>query len=171
MKESDTSPFAMATFFKADTRFPVTQSRDYNSLGNFINGHLATRNVPYAIKIKGRFGYIKIRSVPVQNKPYPVLAEVIKRQSIFEFRDIEGTLVGFRMPDYAQGINIAGYHLHFLSQDRSKGGHLLECAIDNAVVEVDLLNRIVVNLPESRNFYSLDFSSGASESSTAENGR
>jgi acetolactate decarboxylase len=164
------SPFAMTTFFKPDIKFSVTRNPDYWSSQEFIDSRLPTKNIPYAIKIEGNFSYIKARSVPAQNKPYPLLAEVVNRQSIFEFRDIEGTLVGFRMPDYAQGINMPGYHLHFLSRDKTKGGHVLECAVENAEASIDSTSRLTIALPESPDFYRLDFSGKPAATSSTEAG-
>ena len=36
-------------------------------------------------------------------------------------------MVGFRFPQYAQGIELAGYHLHFVDAERRRGGHVLTC--------------------------------------------
>lgn len=58
-------------------------------------------------------------------KPYPKLADSVSKQAIFEFENVSGTLVGFRTPDYAKGINVPGYHLHFITENRSAGGHVL----------------------------------------------
>jgi acetolactate decarboxylase len=156
---SEKSPFAMATFFDTDMEFPVTQGSDYGSLRKLIDSRLPTRNIPYAVRIDGKFSYVKARSVPAQNKPYPPLAEVVKNQSIFEFRDIEGTLMGFRIPDYMQGVNMPGYHMHFLSRDKTKGGHVLECAISSGKVKIDNTDRFAMALSESADFNRLDFSS------------
>ena len=141
------SPFAMVTFFDTDIKFPVKDSPDLRSLQDIVDGHLAAKNIPCAIKIVGRFNYIKVRSVPAQEKPYPALAEVVKKQSVFEYRDIEGTLVVFRMPDYMNGVNTAGYHAHFLSRDKTKGGHVLECAVGSAEAMADDISRFVMILP------------------------
>lgn len=158
MNDSVTIPFAMTTFFSSDSRFPVSGTKDYNSSMMFIDTHLPTKNIPYAVKIKGRFRYVKTRSVPAQDKPFPVLAEVVKKQSIFEFHDIEGTMIGFRMPDYAQGFNLPGYHLHFLSRDKIKGGHVLDCVVENVEVSIDYMDRVIMSLPKSPDFYNLNFS-------------
>ena len=83
----------------------------------------------YAVMIQGEFSYVKTRSVPAQEKPYPPLAEVTKNQPTFEFTDVTGTMVGFRCPPYVTGINVPGYHLHFLTDDRTAGGHLLEFTV------------------------------------------
>ena len=61
--------------------------------------------------------------------------------------DVAGTLVGFRFPDYAQGINVAGYHLHFVSDDRARGGHVLDCRLRSGVVAIDHSSELHVELP------------------------
>ncbi|MBI4706506.1 MAG: acetolactate decarboxylase [Candidatus Omnitrophica bacterium] len=157
------SPFAMATFFNSDMEFHLDQDSDYVSLQQLIDSRLPTKNIPYAIKIEGKFSYVKVRSVPEQNKPYPFLSEVIKNQSVFEFKDIEGTLIGFRMPDCMQSVNVPGYHMHFLSRDKTKGGHVLGLSLNNAVIKIDDINRFIMELPKSQDFYNLDFSVSADD--------
>ena len=39
-------------------------------------------------------------------------------------------MVGFRFPAYAEGIEVAGYHLHFVADDRRRGGHVLDSRLD-----------------------------------------
>jgi len=165
------SPFAMAKFFDADMKFLAGEVSDYRTLQQFIDSRLPTKNIPYAVKIEGKFSYVKTRSVPAQERPYPVLAEVVKNQSVFEFKDIEGTLVGFRMPDYMQDVNVAGYHMHFLSRDKTKGGHLLECAVKSAEVRVDTIDSFVMALPQSTDFNRLGISPDAGEVRKVESGK
>jgi len=140
------TPFAMTVFFKNDVKMDIDRCDSIISLIKIIDAGLPDMNMPYAVKIEGRFRYIKTRSVPAQEKPYPPLIEVIKKQSVFEFRDIEGTLVGFRMPDYAGGINTPGYHMHFISKDKTRGGHVLEVSVDKATVFMDKLEGIDLRL-------------------------
>ena len=162
------SPFAMATFFNADAGFPVSRKTDYLSLQEYIDSRLPAKNIPYAVRIDGKFDYIKVRSVPAQDKPYPIFSEAAKHQSVFEFRGIEGTLIGFRMPDYMKGVNISGYHMHFLSRDKTKGGHLLECSIASGRAEIDNIKRFIMDLPQSQRFYDLDLSLSTEEALKAE---
>src|SRR5262245_33699738 len=78
-----------------------------------------------AVRLDGRFESVRARSVPAQEPPYRPLTEVVAAQNVFELEDLEGTMVGFRFPAYVEGIEVAGYHLHFVSADRSRGGHVL----------------------------------------------
>ena len=168
MPWSARSPFAMTTFFDTDIKFPVKDIPDFKSLQDTIDKHLMTKNIPYAIRIEGKFSYVKVRSVPAQGKPYPELAQVVKKQSVFEYRDIVGTLVVFRMPEYMNGVNTAGYHAHFLSSDETKGGHVLECAVASASVMADDIKRLNMVLPDSADFYNLNFSEKAVENAKME---
>ena len=46
--------------------------------------------------------------MPRQSPPYRPLTEVVADQHVFELADVEGTMLGFRFPDYAEGIEVAG---------------------------------------------------------------
>ena len=157
------TPFAVVTFFEGDDSFDVDDPIDCADVQSAIDERLPTLNIPFAIKVDGTFTYVKARSVPKQAEPYPPLADVIAEQTIFEFSDVEGTLVGFRMPAYAAGANAAGYHLHFLTADRLGGGHVLECLIGNVRVEIDYTDEWHVELPSNEAFYQMDLESVAGE--------
>jgi acetolactate decarboxylase len=89
-----------------------------------------------------------IRSlVPRQDPPYRPLTEVVADQHVFELPGVEGTMVGFRFPTYAEGIEVAGYHLHFASADRSRGGHVLDSRSRGLRVGIDPSNDLHVELP------------------------
>ncbi|MBF0472169.1 MAG: acetolactate decarboxylase [Nitrospirae bacterium] len=136
--DSWTTPFAVVKRFKADSTYEIVGNPlDYEGLMDYIDEKLPNKNLPYAIKITGTFSYIKSRSVPKQKQPYPRLEEAIKHQAIFEFRDISGTMVGFRFPEYLNGINVAGYHFHFITNDKLGGGHIIDVKIKDIKIEVD----------------------------------
>jgi acetolactate decarboxylase len=82
--------------------------------------------------------------------------EVVKKQSVFKFTNISGDLMGFRCPAFVKGVNVVGYHLHFLSQDRQKGGHVLGLTLSNAVAEICHLHRLVLDLPAEGDFARTD---------------
>lgn len=148
VKDSMKTPFALVTFFHPDKAFPLNESLNYPELMAFLDGLIPNKNLFYAIKIEGTFRYIKTTSVPAQEKPFPPLTEVVKNQPEFEFRMVRGTLVGFRCPEYAGGINVAGYHFHFLTEDRKAGGHLLECETEMASIQIDSSSSLFLVLPK-----------------------
>ena len=157
VSDSMETPFACVTFFDADHEEQLPQGIDYSQLEKFLDGVLPTTNIFYAIKIEGTFNYMKTRSVPGQKKPYPPLADVTKHQPTFEFNDVEGTIVGFRCPAYVSGVNVVGYHLHFLTRDKDAGGHILEFKVAKAVAYVDYTSEFLMILPgEDSDFYNID---------------
>jgi acetolactate decarboxylase len=137
---TEKTPYATVTFFSQDQTFQVNNVPSYSQLAEDINSTLPNYSAIYAIKIHGFFNFAKTRSVPIQTKPYPTVTEAVKNQTVFNLNDVEGTLVGFFFPDSMNGVDYAGYHLHFLTDDHTAGGHLLECIIKNATVEIDQMN-------------------------------
>ena len=141
------TPFAVVTFFEPEEILPLTTPIDYTALCAYLEEVVGDRATCHAVRVEGHFHYVKTRSVPRQHKPYPPLVEAVKHQPTFEFRDIRGSLVGFRFPDYVQGLNVAGYHFHFITEDRSAGGHLLECRIARGELRVDHESDLNLELP------------------------
>jgi acetolactate decarboxylase len=99
------------------------------------------------VRIDGRFESVRARSVPRQSPPYRPLTEVVADQHLFELADVEGSMVGFRFPDHADGIEISGYHLHFIDSARERGGHVLDFRAAEAHVAVDPSSDLRVELP------------------------
>jgi acetolactate decarboxylase len=150
------APFAEVTFFKPDRTILLADSMNGIQFESFLDDQLPTKNIFYVFKIEGAFTSIKARSVPKQNRPYPSLNDVIKEQSVFEFRNIRGTLIGVRCPAYTAGINSPGYHFHFISADRKSGGHVLEFQVQSVKIEIDDISEFSMVLPGGRDFYNLD---------------
>jgi acetolactate decarboxylase len=146
--DSMTTPFAVVTVFDADKTLPSQDGMDYEGLKSYVDGAIPDKGIFYAIKIEGTFPYIKTRSVPKQQEPYPPLVEVVKEQTIFEFHDVEGTIVGFRCPDSVKGVNVPGYHVHFITADRKAGGHLLACQLQEATIALDYTSEFYMVLPQ-----------------------
>lgn len=159
LADSMTTPFASVTFFDTDLEENLENGLSFAGFQPWLDEMLPSVNLFYAIKIQGTFSYVKTRSVPAQQKPYPALAEVTKNQPTFEFTDITGTIVGFRCPPYVTGINVPGYHLHFLTADKKAGGHLLDFTVAQADVAVDNTYQFLMVLPsEGSAFYREDLS-------------
>ena len=131
------TPFSVVTFFEADHTLHVLDSMNYSELTVYIDQIVSPEVALYAIRIQGEFDYAKARSVPKQTEPYPVLAEVVENQVIFPLFNVTGTVVGSRLPSYMAEVNVAGYHFHFISDDKFSGGHLLDCVVRNATIQID----------------------------------
>ncbi len=134
------TPYATVTFFDVEQSFQVTGVPSYSQLTSIINSSLPDYDLIYAIRIHGSFDLAKTRSVPIQSQPYPTVFEAVANQTVFNLEKVDGTLVGFFFPESMSGVDFAGYHLHFLTDDHSAGGHLLDCVVADAVVEIDVIN-------------------------------
>lgn len=141
------TPFAVVTSFEAtiDTRLDGPLS--HAELLERLDGLVPDGASSCAIRLDGRFELVRARSVPAQTPPYQPLTEVVAEQHVFELRDLAGTMLGFRFPAYAEGIEIAGYHLHFISDDRSVGGHVLDSRSDGLRARIDPSDDLHVELP------------------------
>ncbi|MFH1037809.1 MAG: acetolactate decarboxylase [PVC group bacterium] len=93
-----------------------------------------------AFILRGDFSRVRTRSVPAQEKPYPPLAQVTEHQPVFDLSPVRGTLIGFRSPAFVKGVNIPGFHLHFLADDLSGGGHVLDFELTEGVLEADTIH-------------------------------
>lgn len=163
VSKAEKTPFSVVTHFKPDTTITLTESMNFDRLQNFLNEKLPSKNIFYAFRIEGSFNFIKTRSVPKQNRPYPRLVDVVKEQPIFEFHNIDGFLTGFYFPAYMQDINVTGYHFHFLSKDKKRGGHLLECQTSKIIIEIDYILGFQMILPDGSEFRNVDLTSKNSE--------
>jgi acetolactate decarboxylase len=151
-----TTPFATVTYFEADENFRIKEPANLTELEAFLDLNLPSKNLFYAVRIDGNFSYIKARSVPRQEKPYPELADAVSDQTVFEFENISGTLVGFRTPEYAKGVNVPGYHLHFITSDRNAGGHVLDLEMEKGDAAFDITREFLMELPASGDFYNVE---------------
>ena len=147
--DNEKTPFAEVTFFEPDITKKLPAGMDYAAFRKKSDaGFLPDLGLFYAIRIRGTFLKMKTRSVPRQEKPYPPLKEVVKKQSVFDFEKVDGVMAGFRSPAFVKGAGVPGYHLHFISSDRKEGGHVLDFIIDKAVLEIDVTPNLFLVLSE-----------------------
>jgi acetolactate decarboxylase len=144
---SSRTPYAVVVAFSPGDPIvlegPFGEAELEARLGERVAG--ATR--PTAVRIDGRFAEVHVRSVPRQEPPYRPLAEVIAEQRVSVLREVSGTLMGFCFPDALDGIEMVGAHLHFLSEDRTRGGHVLSYTLLDAVARLDGATALHVELP------------------------
>ncbi len=142
-----------AAFFEPESSFEIPKTVQFDSLRSIINQHLPTLNQFYAIKITGNFSYMKCGGLSRQEKPYTDGLDVlIPQRPVFERENFAGTMVGFYCPEFIGNINVAGYHFHFISEDKQFGGHVMEFAGQNLTVAVDPLLDYHFSLPGTEDF-------------------
>ncbi len=163
VKDSVKTPFATVTKFENDISGTTHREMNNTELNRYIGTLMPSRNLMYAIRIDGDFSYMKTRSVPAQEKPYPRLAEVTKDQPTFEFENVSGTIVGFWLPEYVGNVNVPGYHLHFINSNGSAGGHVLEYMIRSGNIEIDITDGFYLQFPATADFLYADLSEDLTE--------
>jgi acetolactate decarboxylase len=146
----DSTPFADIVKFRPDTAFDPGKNIPLDSLKNNLNRMVPDKNRIYALRVSGSFTRVKTRSVPPQSKPYPALVDVVAtQQKITETASATGDIVGYYFPAFMKNVNVAGFHMHFISGDRKMGGHLFECLLTEGMVEWQSIGRFYMILPES----------------------
>lgn len=141
-------PFAAVCFFQEDTTLSIGPIASLNDLNTAILNHLPTQNIFYAIRIDADFRNVKTRAIPKQSPPYEPLAQLVKKQVITSFSG-KGTLVGLFSPSFVKGIGVPQFHWHFLTKDRTGGGHVLNCQMGTSQAHLDFIRTMSVQLPTS----------------------
>jgi acetolactate decarboxylase len=130
--------------------------------------HRVSENLFYALRVDGVFDTIHARAV----HPVPQgtrLLEAAQTELEFHFDNIEGTLVCLWSPRYSSSFSVPGYHFHFISKDRTKGGHVLNCAAQKLRASIQVVSEYDVRLPEAGSFLTTDLSRNpASDLATTE---
>lgn len=145
--DSQKSPFAVMTFFNSDIEHSFSYGASQQEIHNTINQYVPSDNLFCAIKIEGEFELVKTRTVPRQEPPYLPMLEAIKNQPIFTFYNETGIITGFRSPQFTQGMNVAGFHEHYINQQRQGGGHVLDYYLKYGTLKIGVISRFTIDLP------------------------
>jgi len=154
-----TTPFAAVCRFTPDIAISVTNALTEPELKQLIDTRIPNQNQFYAFKITGQFDTIHTRSVPAQQPPYQPLVKITACQPEFTRTNVSGVIIGFRCPPFVKGINMSGYHLHFLADSEDFGGHLLDFKMVTGIIQANACNRFLLLLPnEASDAGNLDLS-------------
>jgi acetolactate decarboxylase len=149
------SPFAVITRFHPEPAVTLDQCPDLSRLTSRFDALRQSDNVFFALRVDGHFDYVHTRAMCRTKEGVP-LVQAAAVQPEFEFHDVAGTLVGFWTPEYAKTFNVPGYHLHFVSEDRTRGGHLLQCRGSNLRLQIQREGEYHIALPETEDFLKAD---------------
>lgn len=145
------SPFAVVTRFVPDAQVTLAECPGLERLAAAFDRLRTSDNLFYALRVDGQFDYVHTRAMCRTAEGVP-LVQAAAVQPEFELHAVAGTLVGFWTPEYAKALNVPGYHLHFLSNDRHSGGHLLQCRGSNLRLQIQREGDYRVALPETEDF-------------------
>ena len=123
------------------------------ALEPFVNSN---RNIFYMIKAGGVFGAVQLCSWNARRKPYPTLAEAAKEQHEFCFENTRGNVIAVWCPQYVSGICLPGWHFHYLSSDKTQGGHVLDLSVDRLHMKIHRIERFDLTLPQNPEFAQRD---------------
>ena len=145
-EETRRMPFGACTLFDNDLRRVMRNIASYELFSKTLESDFADKQIFYAICAEGLFKTIRVRSCDKQAKPYRPLAEATKQQHEYTYENVRGTLVGFWTPPFVPGsVGVPGFHLHFLSRDRTTGGHVLDFKADALSLTLDPTPRLTVD--------------------------
>ena len=164
--DDETVPFANVTFIDADIceeKIAAENMADLKEILKTIvdaNGN----NQFYMIRLDGEISKICVRSEEKQEKPYRPLDEVLlEAERRFDYTDTEGTIVGLYCPSYMDGLNTPGWHFHYISKDRTKGGHILSFEDFTGSLKMDQISEFKVEVENTDNFNELNLGEDQSE--------
>ena len=161
VSDAETTPFSVAAFMRADATKRFAEIPDVDALYNELNHMVEARgkNRFYMVRIDGLFREMHVRSVSAQKEPYKRLTEALAcDQTLFDYEDIEGTMVGLYCPGYMSFLNAVGWHFHFITKDKTRGGHVLGLQIADAVSTWTDIDAFELRLPQNEMFSGFDLS-------------
>ena len=160
-------PFASVAKAGASPGFEIEDIGDIGKLKEVLTLKIEEDfglNSMHIARIDGEFPLVRARSESAYRSHHVDLKDILSEtQRDFKFDNIAGTLVCIYYPDYMDGINAPGWHVHFLSQDRTRGGHVFDLKIGHGQIWLTRINHIEIQLPSEPAFdtYSLKDASGS----------
>lgn len=165
---------AFGTVAKFDESVPEVELKnisDIETLKQALEPYVKEdQNIFYMIKAKGVFKTMHVRSCFACEKPYPTLSEVAQDQREFHFENTRGDVIAVWCPKYVNGINLPGWHFHYLSGDKTQGGYILGLSSDNLRVKIDKIERFDLTLPQNPEFAKRDLCEDLSAKTAAVEG-
>lgn len=157
-KNTELVPFTVVSFFESDQTVEIPAVENYQELKTRIETQFPSKNMGYTLKIHGNFKTLKCGSAPKQTKPFTkTLSDALINRPTFEMENISGTLVGFWYPEYIGKVNVKNFHLHFISDDKTQAGHVMEFAATNLKVGIDYCSGFDIELINTKDFKDANF--------------
>ncbi len=150
-------PFAVVTEFRAEREFTIDRVDSFDDLSAQLDRRRDTGNLFFAVRIDGHFAQIRTRAL-CKTASGVSLVDATAHQPEFALTDVSGTAVGFWTPLYARTINVAGWHFHFVTDDRTSGGHVLDCRGESLRAQMQDLADVRIAMPETAAFLQADLS-------------
>ena len=145
-------PFSTVCNLIGKRTFELGEFKNIDSLKVALNNLIEEDfglNSMHMVRIDGEFSLVDARSESPYRSMHVTLKTVLEQtQKAFCFENIKGTLVCVYFPDYMDGINASGWHLHFISDDRKHGGHVFDVIMKSGKGQISKINSIELKLPD-----------------------
>ena len=167
-------PFASVANYEPSKEIDIQGVASIDSLKTVLaeaTGEFGTNHF-LACRIDGKFPAMHVRSEEKSPYPYIPFAEWLKTaQRVFEYTDQEGTLVALYCPAFAKEYNVHGWHIHFISSDKARGGHVLDLAMESGHAGFAKITNMSMKLPNDTVFKHLELGGQAGNVAAAESGK
>ncbi|KAK8220030.1 hypothetical protein M8818_000446 [Zalaria obscura] len=104
-----------------------------------------------SVRMDGVFDTVTARTV-AKKTPEQKGRSLAENQVVKTWHGVKGTLIGFRSPEFSQGLSVAGSHIHLISEDRKMGGHVLDFQAHNIKLQIAVIKNMHLELPENDEF-------------------
>ncbi|MCV9933588.1 acetolactate decarboxylase [Flavobacterium sp. LS1R47] len=132
-------PFAAVTFFRADKKYEMSGIKNIEMLQKEIMSKLPSANTPYAIRIETVFESIVVGGAnKLEEMNTTGLAELMKTRPLYKKEHVSGTMVGFYNPPTFASIDLSPFHFHFISDDKTFGGHLVSGELSSVKIKISI---------------------------------
>ncbi len=149
-------PFASVCSMEEARDFELEYVKNVEGLKQYLNNLIEEwfgLNSMHMVRIDGFFDLVDARSETGYFAMHVSLKDMLaETQKAFQFENVEGSLICVYYPDYMDGINAAGWHFHFISKDRTKGGHVFEVKLREGHGRMDKITQIEIQLPTDPGF-------------------
>ena len=120
-----TTPFAVVSLYKSETETVLQENQgSYQAIQTSIEAFLPNGSNLYVLVLTGRFAEVEIAKA---RGPNP------RAEDLISFRNVEGTMVGVYSPSFLGSLTEQPFHFHFITKDRSSGGHVKDVKTDQPV--------------------------------------
>lgn len=147
-----TVPFADVTFMDSDIIFelegPLSMEQLKEALDAEVNSY--NPNLFYMATIDCALDYVRVRSaIPRWTGEGTLAQHMSTAQVAFDACGVAGTIVALYCPQFMASLNLPGWHLHFISEDRSLGGHILDLQMRSGFATLDQTRGFNMILPDN----------------------
>jgi len=149
-----TAPLVMLTWFDVDDSASLI-NLNFTQTKDALDEMRDSDNYIYVFVAHGVLGSVTTRSFAPFDAPYPPLSNATS--AFFNAQNVSGTLVVMWFPVSLAGANLDEYHMHFLADDLSIGGHVMDLELQGMQVEMDRTPAFQLGLPLTDAFRDWEF--------------